>query len=194
MKTAEEWDRNDFALIWRFSTTATRCITIEPLVRAMLVIVLKILGQDSIQVSFAQHNDMIETLSADRTDDALRVRILPGAVIGRSDFFDAEACHAMLKFFPVDRVVVTQEIFGRFIKRKGFHNLLPCPASSRMLGDVEVNNLPPVVRQKNEDVEQSKRRGWHDKEITSGDFVGMVLEKRTSKSARGAFWGEPCTW
>ena len=47
-------------------------------VRARLI--REVASQDSAQVSFAQDEKVVETLSPDRTDQALRERILPGAV------------------------------------------------------------------------------------------------------------------
>ena len=46
--------------------------------RARLVIVGKISGQDAAQVSFTEDENMIETLSPYRADEAFREGILPG--------------------------------------------------------------------------------------------------------------------
>ena len=48
---------------------------------ARLVVIGEVPGQDSTQVSFAEDKDVIETLAADRTDQALGERILPGACV-----------------------------------------------------------------------------------------------------------------
>jgi hypothetical protein len=74
------------------------------------MVIGKVAGQDSAQVSFAQDENVVETLAPDRTDQALGERILPGAVRRREDFVDAHALHAVPKELAEDLVTITQEI------------------------------------------------------------------------------------
>jgi hypothetical protein len=46
--------------------------------RSGRVMVLKILRQDAAQVMLVQDDDVIQTFAADRADEALDIRILPG--------------------------------------------------------------------------------------------------------------------
>ena len=48
-------------------------------------------------MSFAQHNHMIEALSACRADEPFDERILPGTANSRFYFFDAKADNTFLK-------------------------------------------------------------------------------------------------
>jgi hypothetical protein len=70
-------------------------------------------SQDSAQVSFAQDENVVETLSPDRTDQALRERILPRAVRCRKNVLDPHALHAVAKLFAIHLVTVAQEIGRR---------------------------------------------------------------------------------
>ena len=63
-------------------------------------------------MSFAENENVIQTLAPDRTDEALGERILPGAVRRREDFGDPQALHAVPKLLAVDLVTVAQEIGG----------------------------------------------------------------------------------
>lgn len=55
-------------------------------------------------MSFAENENVIQTLAPDRTDEALGERILPGAVRRREDFTDVHALHRRviieLRFSP----------------------------------------------------------------------------------------------
>ena len=46
----------------------------------------------------------------------------------------------------------------RAIPREGLDDLLSCPFSGRVLGDVEVEHAPPVVGEHDEDEEDAERR------------------------------------
>jgi hypothetical protein len=41
-----------------------------------MVIVLKVIGEDAFEMGFAQHNQVIQALSADGADDAFAIGIL----------------------------------------------------------------------------------------------------------------------
>jgi hypothetical protein len=56
------------------------CVLVERKMRARLMVMSEVASQDSAQVSFAPDEDVVGTLAPDRTDRALRERILPRAV------------------------------------------------------------------------------------------------------------------
>jgi hypothetical protein len=88
------------------------CVLVEREVRARLIVVGEVAGQDSAQVSFTEDEDMIQTLPPDRADQALGERILPGAVGRREDFVNPHALHTFPEGIAVDCVTVAEEIGG----------------------------------------------------------------------------------
>jgi hypothetical protein len=106
-------DLHDPSPLGELDWSGIRRILVEREVRATLMIVLDIAGQNAAEVSFAQDKNVIQTLAADRTDQALGERILPGAVRRRENFVDAHALHAVAKLLAIDLVTVAQEIGGR---------------------------------------------------------------------------------
>ena len=78
------------------------CVLVEREMGARLVVIIEVTGQDSTQVSFAEDKDVIETLAADRTDQALGERILPGAVWRRENFLDLHPLHAVAELLAID--------------------------------------------------------------------------------------------
>jgi len=87
-------------------------------------------------VSFAENENVIQTLAPDRTDEALGERILPGAVRRREDFGDPHALHSVPKLLAVDLVTVAQEIGRRGVVRESVHDLLGGPVGGGVLGHV----------------------------------------------------------
>jgi hypothetical protein len=55
------------------------------------VVVREVASQGTAQVLFAEHDDVIQILAPDGADEALRERVLPGAVRGGQGFTDAHA-------------------------------------------------------------------------------------------------------
>src|SRR5262245_36929525 len=129
-------------------------------------------------MALAENDDMIQALAADRTDQALGERILPGAVRRREDFLDAHALHPVPKVLAVDPVTVTQEIGGRGVIRERLHDLLRGPVGGGALGDVEVDDPPAMVREHDENVENAQARGGHREEIDRNQVPDMVDEER----------------
>ena len=87
-------------------------------------------------MSFAENENVIQTLAPDRTDEALGERILPGAVRRREDFGDPHALHSVPKLLAVDLVTVAQEIGRRGVVRESVHDLLGGPVGGGVLGHV----------------------------------------------------------
>src|SRR5438445_11386321 len=88
MQATDFWNRVDRAesrcLDWPFVGR----ILGEREMRASLVIVAEVTGQDAAQVSFPEDENMIQALAPDRADEALCEGILPRAVRGRENFTD----------------------------------------------------------------------------------------------------------
>ena len=68
-------------------------------------------------MSFAENENVIQTLAPDRADDPLRKGVLPGAVRRREDFIDPHA-HSVPKLLAVDLVTVAQEMGRQGVVRE----------------------------------------------------------------------------
>jgi hypothetical protein len=94
------------------------------------VIVRKVRSQDAPQVRLAQHENVIQALAPDRPDDALRERILPGAVWRREDLVDPHGRHPVPELLAIDLVTISEEVRRRGLVREGVHELLSSPGGS----------------------------------------------------------------
>ena len=132
---------------------------------ARWMVIIEVTRQDSTQVSFAEDKDVVETLAADRTDQALGERILPGAVWRRENFLDLHPLHAVAELMAIDLVTVAQEVGRRGVVRERVHDLLGGPGGGGVLGDVEVDDPPAMVGKHDEDEQDTQARGGHGEEI-----------------------------
>ena len=70
--------------------------------RPGIVIVLKILGQNAMQMFFVEHDHMVETFATNGTDDSLAVGILPRRMGCNQDFVDSHVLDSLLEVIAID--------------------------------------------------------------------------------------------
>ena len=136
--------RLDLARIWR--------VAVERLVRARLVVIAEVIGKGAREMTFVPHDHVIQALASNGADEPLDVRILPRGARGADDFFDSQTLDSPLKDFAVDTVAVPLQK-SRFVKWKGFRDLLGRPLRRRIGRDVEVQDLSAVEAQHDEHVQ-----------------------------------------
>src|SRR5215831_14999190 len=64
------------------------------------------------------------------------------------------------------------------VPRERLHQLLRRPFRSGMGGDVEMEQAPPIVRQDDKDIENSKSDGRHDEEVRRDQLPHVVIKER----------------
>src|SRR6266436_2866987 len=184
MQATDFWNWEYHARARRLAWSSLGCVLVEREMSAGPVIVGEVAGQGAAQVSFAQDDDMIETLAADRADEPLREGLLPRAVPRREDFLDPHALASVPKLLAVDLVTVAQEIRGRGVVREGVHDLLGGPVGGGVLGHVEVNDAPAVVSEHDENKEDAQAHGWHREEIEGDEIADHGWRGTSAKSGR----------
>ena len=105
--------------------------------------------------------------------------VIAMAIAGVQNFFNTQALHSSTKSFIINAVPISQEIARCRVKGKGLDNLLCCPLGTRVLCDVEVNNLAPVMSQNNKHVQDPKCDRGYSEEINRDQVRYMIIEKRS---------------
>ena len=88
MQTADLRDGDELAPLSGFDLVWYGCVALKRQMWARFVVVLEAGAEDAYQMGFIQQNDVAQTLSADRTDQAFHKRILPGRSRRDHDFLD----------------------------------------------------------------------------------------------------------
>jgi hypothetical protein len=148
------------------------------------VIVREVRREDSSKVRLAENDDMVQALAPDRADQSLREGVLPRAVRRRQDFTDGHALEALAEHLTVDRVAVAKEVGGGGVVREGVHDLLGRPGGGGMLGDIEVEDAPPVVGEHDEDEQDAQARGGDGEEIDGDEVADVIGQERTPRLRR----------
>ena len=94
---------------------------------------------------FAEDDDVIQTFTANRSNEPFDICSLPRRSRRREHLFDAHRLHLIDEGLPEDLVTITQQIARRTVSRKGLSELLGCPFRRRMSSHAEVENTPPII-------------------------------------------------
>ena len=174
MQAADFGKRHDRALRRRLDGPAVGRILVEREMSASLMIVREVAGQGAAQVSFAQDDDMIETLAADRADEPLRVGVLPRAGGRRQHFTNPHALQPLPERVTIDAVAIAEEVGRRGVVWEGVDDLLGGPGARGMFGHVEVEDAPAVVGEHDEDEENAEPSGGNGEEIDRDQVPDMI--------------------
>jgi hypothetical protein len=130
-------------------------------------------------MSFAQDQNVVQTLASDGADEPFREGVLPRALRSGEDFTDPHALHALLKYVAVDAVAIAKEIRRCAVVRESLHDLLGGPVSGGVLGYVEVDDAPTMVSEHDQNEEDVQARGGNREEIERDQVADMVGQERS---------------
>jgi len=111
MQAADLWTLQDLARRWKLDWPEVGCVLVERKVRARLMVIDDVAGEDSAQVSFTEHEHVIQILAADRPIKR-STKGLPEAVGRRENSGDSHASHPFPEGITAHGVTVAEEIGG----------------------------------------------------------------------------------
>src|SRR5258708_2546418 len=181
MQATDFWNRDDHAQARWLDWRSVGWVLVEREMSGSLVIVREVAGQGAAQVSFAQDDDMIETLAADRADEPLRVGVLPRAGGRRQHFTNPHVLQPLPERVTIDAVAIAKEVGRRGVVWEGVDDLLGGPGARGMFGHVEVEDVAALVGEHDEDEEDAQLHGGDREEIDRDEAGHMVGEERAPR-------------
>jgi len=158
VKTADLRELDHPALLRGMHGTGLRRIFVQRQVRPGSIKVAQEAPNDPSQVSFAEHDDVIEALPAEGPDYSLHIRGLPWTSRRSDNFLDVEGLHLVSKQQPINSVPIADQVARRFSVVERL-NHLPCdPGGGWMLRHVEVH-YPAAIMCQNDQNEQDAKGG-----------------------------------
>ena len=121
---------------------------------------------------------MIQTVSAYGPDNSFNERILPWRARRRDNLLNTKTLDPSPDLLTINRIPIAQQVAWSGIERKRLYQLLSSPLCSRVLGHIEVQNLPAVVVEDDKHLENAKGGSRDGEEINPGYTISMVFEKR----------------
>jgi hypothetical protein len=108
MQTPNLGEGNDFAAGGKLYATRPRAVLAEREMRSGVLMVLKIARQHAAQMALVEDDDVIQTFPADRTDETLRIGVLPRTSRRGDNFRDPHRPNAMAECRAIGFIAVPQ--------------------------------------------------------------------------------------
>src|SRR6202163_2741714 len=115
-----------------FDRTRVRCVLPERNMSSRVIIISGEFRQNSPQMLFVDHDQMIGTFAPDRSDQAFNTSVLPGCAERGGPIPDAHRPDAGLENAAECLVIIANEIFWRLVPRKRLGDLPRQPFGRRM--------------------------------------------------------------
>src|SRR6202011_1185014 len=122
----------------------------------------------------AQDDDVVYTLSADRSDLPFGKAILPRRSWCGRLVPDAHGAQSARDDAAIDPVAIADEVARGLIPRKCLRDLTCNPFRGRICGDVDPDEVSAVEPDDHEGIEQVETDGWNNEQVHGGD-VGRVV-------------------
>ena len=149
-----------------------------------IVIILEVIGEDSLQMDFVPYDHVVQAFSAYGTNDAFAIGILPGRAWCDGDFFDPHTFDALCEVVAVDVVAITKEKTRCFLVWESVDDLLGGPLGAGIRGKIEMDNQPTVMTKNDKDIQDAKRHCGNSKEIAGGDIGNVIGQERPPRLRR----------
>src|SRR2546428_4201976 len=119
---------------------------------------------------------MVEALTPNRADKALRVGVLPRRMRRREHFVNAHRRRGRLEALECT-IAIADEISRRFVPRKSLAELLRGPGCGRLGGHGGGDYAAAVVRHEQQDEKQPARGRWDEEEIRGHSILDLLFQK-----------------
>src|SRR4051794_18351777 len=137
MQSADLRDSHDLPLFRQLHLPRLRRVLRQRQMRPRFVIIRDERFQMIVQVGFVENDQMVEALTADRTDQALHVGSLPRGPRRRQNLLDSHCRYTLAEFRAKDAIPIPQQVSRDQIKWEGLPQLLQRPFRRWMRGHVE---------------------------------------------------------
>src|SRR5450756_2328464 len=126
---------------------------------------------------FAPDDDMIETLTPDRSDQPFGKAILPGRGWCGRLVPDAHGAQSARDDAAIDPVAIADEVVRSLIPRKCFRYLTCNPFGRGICCDVDPDEVSAVEPDDDEGIEQVETDSWNSEQVPGGNVRRVVSQK-----------------
>ena len=115
----------------------------------------------------------MQTFTPKGTDDPFANRIRLWAARRGFQHSHTELANGFIQVRGKDAVAIMEQVFIATLESDGISQLLQCPGSARMCGDIVRNDTAAMVLDHDEHVQQSECRRDHNKQVAGNDSLGV---------------------
>jgi hypothetical protein len=147
MQPTHVWDFPDPSNLRPLDRPRYRTIHVQRPVRAPVMIVSEVPGQEPPQISLVQDDHVVQACAADTPDEPFDRGVLPRTPGGDHDIFDPHVPYPLPKSGTVDAVTIASQMPWGLVPRERVDDLLGRPLRGRVCGHVDVHDMAPLMSQ-----------------------------------------------
>src|SRR5882762_10169443 len=141
------------------------------------VVIVRIRSEDSAQMHLAQDNDVVHTLTPDRSDQPFGKAVLPGRGWCGRLVPDAHGAQSAPDDAAIDPVAISDQVVRSLIPRKCLR-YLPCnPFGRGICCDVDTDEVSAAEPDDDEGIEQVETDGWNNEQVHGGNVWRVVTQE-----------------
>src|SRR6267378_1331354 len=138
-----------------------RRILVQGSMRSDAIVIVGVGFQDPTQMHLAHDNDVVHTLTPDRSDQPFGKAILARRGWRGRLVPDAHGAQPACDDAAIDPIAIADEVARSFIPRKGFRYLTCNPFRGRVCCDVDPDEVSAVEPDDDEGIEQVETDSWN---------------------------------
>src|ERR1700676_810797 len=154
-----------------------RRILVQGSMRSDAIIIVGVGFQDPTQMHLAQDNDVVHTLTPDRSDQPFGKAVLPRRGWCGRLVPDAHGAQSARDDAAIDPVAIADEVVRSLIPRKRLRDLTCNPFGRRICGDVDPDEVSAIEPDDDEGIEQVETDSWNNKQVHGGNVWRVVMQE-----------------
>src|SRR5580704_10551868 len=145
--------------------------------RSDVIVIVGVGFQDPTQMDLAQDNDVVQTLTPDRSDQPFGKAILPGR--GRCGRLvpDAHGAQSARDDAAIDPVAIADEVVRSLIPGKRLRYLTCNPFGRRMCCDIDPDEVSAVEPGDDQGIEQVETDSWNNEQVHGCNVWRVVMQE-----------------
>ena len=155
-------------------------------VSPVLVVITNVLSQQPSQVPLIENDHVVEQVSTYAPDLALRHPVLPRTAKGGAHRLSAIVFHRRNDIGTEFRITIEDEKSGWWFETPSFAQLQDDPEGIRLPSYAAVQDLPPVVTNDKEAIQNAECECGHGKKVHRRNGLAMVSQE--CRPALGDIW------
>src|ERR1700726_2306569 len=145
--------------------------------RSDAVVIVSIGFQNPAQMRLAQDNDVVHTLTPDRSDQPFGKAILPRRGWCGRLVPDAHGAQSARDDAAIDPIAIADEVVRSLIPRKCLRYLTCNPFGRRFCCDVDPDEVSAAEPDDDAGIEQVETDRWNDEQVHGGDVRRVVTQE-----------------
>src|SRR5262245_12212131 len=129
------------------------------------------------QMPFAEHNNVVKTIPSDRTDESLRISVLPWRPRRNRSIPYTHCSKPLDDDIAIDAIPIANGILRRLLPAVRFGQLTGNPMGARTCGHAQPQKLAPGMLQDQKSIQQPKRDRRDYEQIHRRNAVSVIAQK-----------------